>query len=131
MVRVKPGPERPFVVLDAGMNDLIRPALYDAWHGIVPLAAASAALEAEAVDIVGPVCESADTFARARALPPLAPGARVAILDAGAYGSVMASAYNARPRAAEAMVEGERWALIRPRQALADLWADELMPEWF
>ncbi len=131
VVRVKPGPERPFVVLDAGMNDLIRPALYDAWHGIVPLAAASAALEAEAVDIVGPVCESADTFARARALPPLAPGARVAILDAGAYGSVMASAYNARPRAAEAMVEGERWALIRPRQALADLWADELMPEWF
>ncbi|HTU56170.1 MAG TPA: diaminopimelate decarboxylase [Acetobacteraceae bacterium] len=130
VVRVKPGPERPFVVLDAGMNDLIRPALYDAWHGIVPLAAASAASEPQPIDIVGPVCESADVFGLARALPPLAPGARVAILDAGAYGSVMSSPYNARPRAAEAMVEGERWALIRPRQALADLWADEQVPDW-
>ncbi len=128
VIRVKPGPERPFVVLDAGMNDLIRPALYDAWHGIVPLAPNSAA--PVPADIVGPICESADSFATARALPSLAPGERVAILDAGAYGRVMGSAYNARPRAAEAMVEGERWALIRPRPPLASLWADELVPSW-
>ena len=128
VVRVKPGPERPFVVLDAGMSDLIRPALYESWHGIVPLAPNAAA--PVPADIVGPICESADTFATARALPSLAPGDRVAILDAGAYGRVMGSAYNARPRAAEAMVEGERWALIRPRPPLASLWADETVPDW-
>ncbi|HUA77429.1 MAG TPA: diaminopimelate decarboxylase [Acetobacteraceae bacterium] len=132
VVRIKPGPERPFVVLDAGMNDLIRPALYEAWHGIVPLAPSLALTNAEpaSADIVGPICESADTFATARALPSLVPGARVALLDAGAYGRVMGSAYNARPRAAEAMVDGERWALIRPRPPLASLWADELVPDW-
>jgi diaminopimelate decarboxylase len=128
VVRVKPGPERPFIVLDTGMNDLIRPALYDSWHGIIPLAPDPA--EPAPADIVGPICESADTFATARAMPPLAPGDRVAILDAGAYGRVMGSAYNARPRAAEAMVAGERWALIRPRPPLASLWADELVPSW-
>ncbi len=132
VVRIKPGPERPFVVLDAGMNDLIRPALYEAWHGIVPLAPPLAPTNAEpaSADIVGPICESADTFATARALPSLVPGARVALLDAGAYGRVMGSAYNARPRAAEAMVDGEHWALIRPRPPLASLWADELVPDW-
>jgi diaminopimelate decarboxylase len=135
VVRIKPGPERPFVVLDTGMNDLLRPALYDAWHGIVPVAAApvGVALGAGAAvpaDIVGPICESADVFACARALPPLGPGALVAILDAGAYGRVMASTYNARPLAAEAMVSGERWAVIRPRQPLSALWADERMPDW-
>ena len=78
--------------------------------------------------MVGPVCESGDTFARSRALPPLAPGARVAILDAGAYGSVMSSAYNARPRAAEVMVDGDAWTVIRERQTHENLWAGEVVP---
>ena len=117
-----------FVVLDAAMNDLLRPALYEAWHGIVPLSAAQAARPAEPADIVGPVCETADTFARRRALPSLAAGARVGILDAGAYGAVMSSTYNARPLAAQAMVDGGDWACIRPRQSIPALWQDERIP---
>lgn len=121
---------RRFVVLDAAMNDLLRPALYDAWHGIVPVAAADLAAPCSAADIVGPVCETGDTFARGRALPGLAPQALVAILDAGAYGSVMSSTYNARPLAAQVMVDGPRWTVIRPRQAVSDLWAQERVPDW-
>jgi diaminopimelate decarboxylase len=118
-----------FVVLDAAMNDLVRPALYDAWHGIVPLSAVDALAPASPCDVVGPVCETGDTFARGRSLPPLAPGARVAILDAGAYGAVMSSTYNARPLAAQAMVDGGRWTTIRARQDLSALWAGEIVPE--
>ncbi len=121
---------RRFVVLDAAMNDLLRPALYQAWHGIVPLAAADAAGPAAPADIVGPVCESGDTFARNRMLPPLEPGARVALLDAGAYGAVMSSTYNARPLAAMALVDGARWAAIRDRQPLAALWDGERVPSF-
>ena len=119
-----------FVVLDAAMNDLVRPAMYDAWHGIVPLAAADAVRPVTQADIVGPVCETGDTFARNRPLPELAPHSRVAILDAGAYGSVMSSTYNARPLAAEAMVDGACWSVIRDRQAYEALWAGERIPEW-
>lgn len=119
-----------FVVLDAAMNDLVRPAMYDAWHGIVPVAAADAVRPTEPADIVGPVCESGDTFARSRDLPMLARDARVAILDAGAYGSVMSSAYNARPLAAEVMVDGDRWSVIRDRQRHAALWQDERVPDF-
>ncbi|MBN8898441.1 MAG: diaminopimelate decarboxylase, partial [Rhodospirillales bacterium] len=107
-----------FVVLDAGMNDLVRPAMYDAWHGIIPISAVDLVGPLEPADVVGPICESSDTFARQRRLPPLAPNACVAILDAGAYGAVMSSPYNARPRAAEVMVDGDRWTVIRARQAL-------------
>lgn len=119
-----------FMVLDAAMTDLVRPAMYDAWHGIVPLAGSDAVAPLAPVDVVGPVCESADTFARARALPRLAPGARVALLDAGAYGAVMSSAYNARPLAPIALVDGDRWAVIRQRQPIADLWAGEQIPDF-
>jgi diaminopimelate decarboxylase len=119
-----------FIVLDAAMNDLLRPAMYDAWHGIVPLSALDALAPAEPADVVGPVCETADTFARRRPLPPLAAGARVAILDVGAYGAVMSSSYNARPLAAVAMTEGDRWAPIRDRQPLEALWRGERIPEW-
>jgi diaminopimelate decarboxylase len=119
-----------FVVLDAAMNDLIRPAMYDAWHGIVPVSAIDAVAPAEPADVVGPVCESGDTFARQRMLPMLAPGARVAILDAGAYGAVMSSAYNARPPAAEVMVDGDNWSIIRSRPSHADLWHGENVPNW-
>ena len=114
-----------FVVLDAAMNDLVRPAMYDAWHGIVPVSAVDAVAPVAPADVVGPVCETGDTFARNRMLPPLAAGARVAILDAGAYGSVMSSAYNARPVAAEVMVDGSDWSVIRERQTHADLWRGE------
>jgi diaminopimelate decarboxylase len=117
-----------FVVLDAAMNDLVRPAMYDAWHGIVPVAAAAAVAPVSGCDIVGPVCETGDTFARARLLPSLDPGAVVAILDAGAYGAVMSSPYNARPRAAEVLVDGASFTVIRPRQTLEALWADEIIP---
>jgi diaminopimelate decarboxylase len=117
-----------FVVLDAAMNDLARPAMYDAWHGIVPVAAAGLHGPAAPVDVVGPVCESSDIFARGRALPLLRAGATVAILDAGAYGAVMSSTYNARVLAPIAMVDGADWAVIRDRQDHAALWAGERVP---
>ena len=123
------GPHR-FLVLDAAMNDLVRPAMYEAWHGIVPLSPSDARAPTAPVNVVGPVCETGDTFARSRAMPALNPGSFVAILDTGAYGSVMSSTYNARPLAAEVLVEGTRWATIRPRQDLAALWRDETMPDW-
>src|SRR5690606_7375026 len=102
---VKEGGARPCVVLDAGMNDLLRPALYDAYHPILPVAEPPATAVRTAVDVVGPICESTDVFARARDLPPLRAGDLVAFTGAGAYGAVMASDYNSRPRAAEVMVE--------------------------
>jgi diaminopimelate decarboxylase len=117
-----------FLVLDAAMNDLVRPAMYDAWHGIVPLSPVDLVAPSEFVDVVGPVCESGDTFARNRLIPRLQRFACVAILDAGAYGAVMSSAYNARPRAAEVMVDGNRWSVIRQRQMHDQLWADEVLP---
>jgi len=129
-VLVKPTDSRRFGVLDAAMNDLLRPAMYEAWHGIVPVSAVDAVQPVAEADIVGPVCESGDTFARGRALPPLARNARLAILDAGAYGSVMSSTYNARPLAAEVLVDGERWSVIRARQPIEALWAGETIPDW-
>jgi diaminopimelate decarboxylase len=117
-----------FVVLDAAMNDLARPAMYDAWHGIVPVAAAGLHGPTAPVDVVGPVCESSAIFARGRALPLLRAGATVAILDAGAYGAVMSSTYNARVLAPIAMVDGADWAVIRDRQDHAALWAGERVP---
>jgi diaminopimelate decarboxylase len=118
-----------FVVLDAAMNDLIRPAMYDAWHGIVPVSAVEAVGDVSPADVVGPICESSDRFARGRMLPTMAANSRVAILDAGAYGSVMSSTYNARPLAAEVMIDGGAIALIRARQPVEALWADEAIPK--
>jgi diaminopimelate decarboxylase len=128
VVLIKQAPNARFVVLDAAMNDLLRPAMYDAWHGIVPVSPVDLIGALSSADVVGPVCETGDTFARSRNLPALAAGARVAILDAGAYGSVMSSTYNARPRAAEAMVDSNRWSVIRERQTHSDLWAGEHIP---
>jgi diaminopimelate decarboxylase len=119
-----------FVVLDAAMNDLVRPAMYDAWHGIVPVSAVDLVAPVTPAEVVGPVCESSDKFATARALPVFAPGSRVAILDAGAYGAVMSSAYNARPFAAQVLVDGNRFAVIRKRQKVEQLWAQDIVPEW-
>jgi len=127
---VKPGAERPCIVLDAGMNDLLRPALYDAHHTLLPLAAPADDAVRRAADLVGPICESSDVFARARPVPPLDAEDRVAFCGAGAYGAVMASDYNSRPRAAEVLVHGTRWAVVRPRIEPAARLADERLPEW-
>jgi len=125
---VKPGEDRTFLILDAGMNDLIRPALYDAYHAIVPVHATDA--PKQRYDVVGPICESTDVFARDRELPPLKAGDLVAFLNAGAYGAAMASAYNARPPAAEAMVRGQQWSVVRPRLKDDDLLAADRLPDW-
>jgi diaminopimelate decarboxylase len=128
VVLVKQAPSEPFIVLDAAMNDLVRPAMYAAWHGIVPVSAIDAVAPTRPATVVGPICESGDTFARSRSLPPMAPGARVAILDAGAYGAVMSSTYNARPLAAEVWVDNGRWSVIRDRQPIEALWERERLP---
>jgi diaminopimelate decarboxylase len=128
VVLVKQTPLEPFVVLNAAMNDLVRPAMYDAWHGIVPVSPTDAVAPVRLCSVVGPVCESSDTFARNRSLPTLAPDARVAILDTGAYGAVMSSTYNARALAAEVWVDGGRWSVIRDRQPIEALWERERLP---
>jgi diaminopimelate decarboxylase len=127
---VKEDAERPCVVLDAGMNNLLRPALYDAYHSILPVEEPAAAAPWAAIDVVGPICESTDVFARARDLPSLHAGDLVVFTGAGAYGAVMASDYNSRPRAAEVMVEGTRFAVVKPRIEPAAGFADERLPPW-
>jgi diaminopimelate decarboxylase len=123
------GMPRPLHIIDAAMNDLARPAMYGAWHGVLPVSPVGLHAPTEAADVAGPVCESSDFLARHRVLPPLEAGDLVAILDAGAYGAVMSSTYNARPQAAQVMVHGGRFSLIRPRAALEDLWRDEVLPD--
>lgn len=118
------------VILDAAMNDLARPAMYGAWHGIVPLDPVLALAPSEPRMVAGPVCESSDVFARGRMLPRLPAKSRVAILDAGAYGAVMSSTYNARPLAPIAMVDGARWTTIRERQPVSRLWTGETIPDF-
>lgn len=130
VVLQKQGAAHRFVVVDAAMNDLVRPAMYEAWHGIVPLSAARAAAPLTPAEVVGPVCETGDTFARGRLLPDLATGDAVAFLDAGAYGAVMSSTYNARPLAAEVLVDGARHAVVRDRQTYEDLLHGQRLPEW-
>lgn len=127
---VKAGESRKFLVLDAGMNDLIRPALYDAHHEIVPARAARGGEPLERYDIVGPVCETADLFARDASLPRMESGDLVAIMTAGAYGAVMASAYNARPPAAEVLVKGADWSVVRPRMTYDELVGLDRLPPW-
>jgi diaminopimelate decarboxylase len=127
---MKEGDERPFAILDAGMNDLIRPALYDAYHEILPLAEADPAASLQPTDVVGPICESSDTFARGRPLPALEAEDLIAFLGSGAYGAVMASDYNARPLAAEVLVDGDRFAVVKPRIEPAERFSHERLPDW-
>jgi diaminopimelate decarboxylase len=127
---VKAGRSRRFVIVDAGMNDLIRPTLYDAHHAMLPVAEPGEEDHLERVDVVGPICESGDVFAEQRPLPPVSSGALLAIGTAGAYGSVMASYYNARPPAAEVMVKGDRFAVIRPRATIEEMIGRDRLPEW-
>ena len=114
-----------FLVADAGMNDLLRPSLYDAYHEVRPVNDGAAAAPA---DLVGPVCESGDYLARDRDLPDAAEGDLLALMSAGAYGFSMASNYNSRPRPAEVLVKGDRWAVVREREHLADLVKGEIVP---
>jgi diaminopimelate decarboxylase len=127
---VKQGDAKTFLILDAGMNDLIRPALYDAHHEIVAVAEPEAGAARVPYDVVGPVCETSDLFAAARQLPELKSGDLVAILSAGAYGATMASSYNARPPAPEVLVSGEEWAIVRPRLRHDDLIGQDKLPDW-
>ena len=113
--------KKNFVIVDAAMNDLIRPAFYDSYHEIVPLRQKRGAGKLVSTDLVGPICESGDYFAKDRPLPPQKPGDRLALLSAGAYGFVMASNYNTRPRVAEVMVDGARHRVVRKRETVADL----------
>ncbi|HEX3665721.1 MAG TPA: diaminopimelate decarboxylase [Rhizomicrobium sp.] len=130
VIYVKRGEARSFLIIDAGMNDLIRPALYDAHHEIVPVAKDAADNSTETYDIVGPVCETTDLFARDRNMPRMKSGELVAILTAGAYGAVMASAYNARPPAPEVLVRGSEWSVVRPRMRNDELARLDLLPAW-
>jgi len=124
---IKETGRKKFAIIDAGMNDLIRPALYESYHQIVPVVQPSMSRnKTEKMDIVGPVCESGDFFAQDREVPELRPGDLLAVMSTGAYGFVMASNYNSRPLPAEALVRGDQVALIRKRQTVEDLVGDEI-----
>ena len=125
---VKRTGRKNFVIVDAAMNDLIRPAFYDAYHEIVPLTRKNGALISS--DVVGPICESGDYFCKDRPLPKVGEGDYLALLSAGAYGFVMASNYNTRPLAAEILVNGRRAAVARERQPVKEIWSGEKVVAW-
>jgi diaminopimelate decarboxylase len=130
VIYLKSGEGRDFLILDGAMNDLIRPAMYDAYHDIVPVREPAPGGETRPYDVVGPVCESGDTFARQRQLPPLAAGDLVAFRSAGAYGAVMSSEYNSRPLIPEVLVKGDQFAVIRPRPTFDEMINRDTIPEW-
>jgi len=119
---------RRLLVLDGAMNDLIRPAMYDAYHHIRPIVPRPGA--PRPYDVVGPICESGDTFAQARLLPPLEAGDLVAFMGAGAYGAVMASEYNSRPLVPEVLVKADAYAVVRPRPSYEEMLGREAMAPW-
>ena len=126
----KTGSGRCFLVVDAAMNDLQRPAMYDAWHEIVPIRETDNQARLAPVDVVGPVCETSDTFARQRKLPEIAENELVGFLSAGAYAASMASEYNTRPLVPEVLASGERFSLVRSRPGLDDIIANDRIPDW-
>ena len=130
VVYVKDGATKRFVILDAAMNDLIRPALYDAWHDIVPVRLPPPGAVLTPADVVGPVCETGDTFAAGRDLPPLAEDDLVALTDAGAYGAVMSSTYNSRLLVPEVLVSDDRFAVVRKRPSFEAMLGMDVVPEW-
>ncbi len=130
VIYVKSGEGRDFLIVDGAMNDLIRPAMYDAHHDIVPVIEPLAGTEQRPYDIVGPVCESGDTFARQRDMPPLEAGDLIAFRSAGAYGAVMSSEYNTRPMIPEVLVKGDQFAVIRPRPTFDEMINRDTIPEW-
>ena len=130
VVYLKQGEGRDFLIVDAAMNDLVRPAMYGAHHDIVPVREAALGGDLGRFDVVGPVCETGDTFAKAVDLPGLAPGDLVAFRSAGAYGAVMASEYNSRPLVPEVLVSGDQFAVIRARPTLEEMLGRDTIPEW-
>jgi diaminopimelate decarboxylase len=127
VIRVKPGSVNPFVVVDAAMNDLVRPAMYDAWHDIIAVSPTGATMTA---NVVGPICESADTFAMGREMDALAAGDLAVFRTAGAYGATMANTYNSRALVPEVMVDGDKWAIVAARIEPATILAAETVPDW-
>jgi len=127
VIRVKEGKTYPFVVVDAGMNDLLRPSLYDAWHDIRAVEPTGTRFVA---NVVGPICETGDTFARAREMDRVEAGDLVAFMTAGAYGATMANTYNSRGLVPEAIVSGEEWAVVRDRQPIEALIEADRLPPW-
>lgn len=130
VIYVKNGEGRDFLILDAAMNDLLRPAMYSAHHDIIPVTEAEAGAEKQVYDVVGPVCETGDTFAKARDLTAFEAGDLVAFRSAGAYGAVMASEYNTRPLIPEVLVKGDQFAVIRPRPTFEEILGRDSIPEW-
>ncbi len=127
VIRVKPASPHPFVVVDAAMNDLMRPTLYDAWHAVDAVRPSSNRMTA---NVVGPVCESGDTFALAREMDAAAAGDLLVFRSAGAYAATMASTYNSRPLTPEVLVDGDRWAVVRPRLEVERLIDADAIPDW-
>jgi len=130
VIYIKEGDGRDFLILDAAMNDLIRPAMYEAYHDIVPVIEPTPATETAAIDIVGPVCESGDTFAKQRDMPPVGEADLIAFRSAGAYGAVMASEYNSRPLIPEVLVKGDQFAVIRRRPTFDEMINRDTIPAW-
>lgn len=127
VIRVKSGATTDFVIIDAAMNDLLRPSLYDAWHDIDSVEQKPDRMTAT---VVGPVCETGDTFAEGREIPAVGAGDLVVFRTAGAYGAAMASTYNSRLLTPEVLVKGDKWALVRPRSTIEDLIAQDRVPNW-
>ena len=130
VIYVKRGEGRDFLILDGAMNDLVRPSMYEAWHDIVPVTEPAPGTDPARYDIVGPVCETGDTFARERDMPPVGEGDLVAFRSAGAYGAVMASEYNTRPLIPEVLVKGDQFAVIRPRPSFDEIVNRDTIPSW-
>jgi diaminopimelate decarboxylase len=130
VIYLKSGEGRDFLILDGAMNDLIRPAMYEAYHDIVPVVEPVAGMMPAKYDIVGPVCESGDTFAKERAMPPVGPGDLVAFRSAGAYGAVMSSEYNSSPLIPEVLVNGDQFAVIRQRPTFDEMINRDTIPAW-
>lgn len=127
---VKEGEDKTFTIVDAAMNDLIRPTLYEAYHEIWPVAEQRNDMAPVQQDVVGPVCETGDFLAEDRALPPSEPGDLLAVMTAGAYGAVMSSTYNTRLLVPEVLVSGDRYAVVRPRPSYDDLIGADKLPPW-
>ena len=130
VIYVKQGEDREFMIIDGAMNDLIRPAMYDAHHDVVSVIEPKAGAQKTPYDIVGPVCESGDTFAKGRAMAPVAAGDLIAFRSAGAYGAVMSSEYNSRPLIPEVLVKGDQYSVIRARPTYDEMLNRDSIPEW-
>lgn len=130
IIYVKSGEDRDFIILDGAMNDLIRPAMYEAYHEIIPVIEPVAGAEQALFDVVGPVCETGDTFAKERMMPLVNAGDLIAFRSAGAYGAVMSSEYNTRPLIPEVLVNGDQYAVIRARPTFDEMINRDTIPEW-